>query len=57
MEKAVRMKAFKDLIKVKNSHNKVKEIVYKEFEIQEYPKPNSFYNFEAQFAFVLGVEC
>ena len=51
VEKAVRMKAFKDLIKVKNSHNKVKEIVYKEFKLQEYLKPNSFSNFEAKFAF------
>ena len=49
--KAVRSKAFEDLIKVKNSHSKVKHIEFKEFKMAKYLEPNTLSNTEAKFAF------
>ena len=51
VDEAVRNKAFEDLIKVKNSHSKVKHIQYKEFQMAKYLKPNTLSSFEAKFAF------
>ena len=51
VKKAVRSKAFEDLIKVKNSHSKVKHIEYKEFKMANYLEPNTLSNIEAKFVF------
>ena len=51
VNKAVRNKAFNDLIILKNSHKKVKHIQYVNFEMQSYLKTCSLSNYEAKFAF------
>lgn len=48
---AVRTKTFQDLIKLKDSHSKVKHIVYEKFEMQKYLKSDALSNYEAKFAF------
>ena len=46
-------KAFKDLIELKNSHEKVKELNYEKLEMQSYLKSNLFYQDEAKLIFKL----
>ena len=46
-------KAFNDLIELKNSHEKVKNIEYKKLEMQSYLKSDRFYQEEAKLMFKL----
>ena len=62
VNKAVRAKAFSDLLKLKDSHNKVKNINFKNFEMQKYLKTKILSNHEVKFAFhtrsrMLDVKC
>ena len=51
VKKAVRKKALDDLLKLKNTHNKVKHINFSELRIQEYLKSELLSNQEAKFLF------
>ena len=51
VKKAVKKKAFEDLIKLKNTHNKVKNINFSEFKMQGYLKTTLLSNHEAKFLF------
>ena len=51
VKKAVKKKAFEDLIKLKNTHNKVKNINFSEFKMQGYLKSTLLSNHEAKFLF------
>ena len=51
VRKAVREKAFDDLVQLKNTHNKVKHINFSEYKMQGYLKSNLLSNYEAKFLF------
>ena len=62
VKKAVRAKSFSDLLKLKDSHTKVKNINFKNFEMQKYLKTKILSNHEVKFAFhtrsrMLDVKC
>ena len=49
---AVRRKAFSDLLKIKNTKNKIKHIQYEAFKMQDYLKPHSLTNDEVRHIFL-----
>ena len=49
VRKAVREKAFDDLVQLKNTHKKVKHINFTEFKMQSYLKSELLSNYEAKF--------
>ena len=51
VRKAVREKAFDDLVQLKNTHNKVKHINFSEFKMQGYLTSKLLSNYEAKFLF------
>ena len=62
ISKAVKKKAFEDLVKIKNKHSKVKDIEFSNFKMQGYLKSKLLSNQEAKFLFhsrcrMLPVRC